>query len=87
MDYRKIKLQNGKDVFVDFSSRRAACRMCGQLIRFGTSDGSRLFPIIEKNGLWQEHYNDCKEYMAMSQSGISGKIADEELNQKLLSEL
>jgi hypothetical protein len=87
MNYQKIKLLNGLEVQVDMSARRAACRKCKKLIRFGITPKGKYIPIIEKTGGWDTHFADCEFADEFRKSRVSSHVEDQQKNEEELSKL
>jgi hypothetical protein len=87
MDYQKIKLLGGAEVFVDFGNKMTRCRKCGKPIRFGLTSNGKLMPIVPVGKDWQSHFADCEFAAEFRKTDIEQKIEDREKNEEMLNSL
>jgi hypothetical protein len=85
MEYKKIQLLGGAQVFVDFDKPEVNCRSCDKKIRFATTaKNGKNIPIIKAGEFWQAHFVDCPGATSFRRMS---RIEEENKNQNELSSL
>jgi hypothetical protein len=60
MNYRKVKLAGGVEVYFDLDARPTKCKKCGESIRFAATLTGKKMPVSEiAPGEYQSHFADC----------------------------
>jgi hypothetical protein len=84
MDYQKIKLNNGIELFLDADARRKTCDRCGKMVSFGQDATGKWICLDKAGGTWQKHIGCQNKHKKLD---AEKQIDDEEKNQEYLNNL
>lgn len=86
MDYQKIILTDGDQVFIDFSARRKKCQKCSEMVRFAINQSGKCIPTIElPNGEFEKHF--LHNHAPSPNAENEDRIKSIERNERWLNEM